>query len=102
MGQRSNPWERIHVDYAGPTDGQQYLIVVDAFTRWNEVVPTCTATTTWKVNKLRKLFSTFVFPYAIVLDYGTQFSSQEFCKFTRKQHRTIPTQMDKWKDTSRH
>lgn len=28
----SEPWEEVHIDYAGPTDSQQYLIVLDAFT----------------------------------------------------------------------
>ncbi|XP_046684701.1 uncharacterized protein K02A2.6-like [Homalodisca vitripennis] len=34
------PWERLHIDFAGPIQGQWYFIVVDAFTKWVEVIPT--------------------------------------------------------------
>ncbi|KRX37218.1 Uncharacterized protein T05_15600, partial [Trichinella murrelli] len=32
------PWSRIHVDLAGPIYGKNFLIVVDAFSKWLEVV----------------------------------------------------------------
>eukprot|EP00731_Ephydatia_muelleri_P006573 Em0003g821a len=31
------PWRRVHVDFAGPMEGKQFLIVVDAFSKWPEV-----------------------------------------------------------------
>lgn len=31
------PWERIHVDYAGPVAGTMLLIVVDSYSKWLEV-----------------------------------------------------------------
>lgn len=31
------PWQRIHVDFAGPFLGHMYLIVVDAHSKWPEV-----------------------------------------------------------------
>lgn len=27
----TKPWERIHIDYAGPVNGYFYLVVVDAY-----------------------------------------------------------------------
>ena len=29
----TKPWERIHVDFAGPLEGKMYLIAVDAFSK---------------------------------------------------------------------
>ena len=33
----SQPWKRIHVDFAGPFMGDSYLIAVDAHSKWPEV-----------------------------------------------------------------
>lgn len=46
----SDLWERVYIDYAGPTNGQQNLIVVDAFTKWVNVLPTRTTSSTWSSN----------------------------------------------------
>ncbi|EYC28568.1 hypothetical protein Y032_0007g3292 [Ancylostoma ceylanicum] len=32
------PWTRIHADFAGPLDGKYYLVIVDAFSKWPEIV----------------------------------------------------------------
>ena len=31
------PWQRVHIDFAGPLEGHMYLIVVDAHSKWPEV-----------------------------------------------------------------
>ena len=30
-------WRQVHIDFAGPVEGKQLLIVVDAFSKWPEV-----------------------------------------------------------------
>ena len=35
----TRPWQRIHVDFAGPFNGQMFLLVVDAKSKWIEVFP---------------------------------------------------------------
>lgn len=30
----TKPWERVHIDYAGPIDGYYYLVIVDAYSKW--------------------------------------------------------------------
>ncbi|PIO53612.1 hypothetical protein TELCIR_25047, partial [Teladorsagia circumcincta] len=40
------PWSRIHIDFAGPMDGISYLVVVDAFSKWPEVIPMKSTTST--------------------------------------------------------
>lgn len=32
------PWSRLHIDLVGPLQGQSFLIVADAFSKWVEVV----------------------------------------------------------------
>ena len=35
----SKPWQRIHLDFAGPFQRQMWLILIDSYSRWPEVVP---------------------------------------------------------------
>ena len=32
-----HPWQRIHLDYAGPFNGKMFLVVIDAHSKWMEV-----------------------------------------------------------------
>jgi len=34
----TKPWEHIHVDFAGPHLGRHFLIVVDAYSKYTEVI----------------------------------------------------------------
>lgn len=77
----SDPRERVHIENAGLTDGHQYLIVVDAFSKWVKVVPTRTITSTWTANEPRKLFSTLVYPDVLIAHNGGQFVSEEIKTF---------------------
>ncbi|XP_055522770.1 uncharacterized protein K02A2.6-like [Wyeomyia smithii] len=43
------PWQRVHLDYAGSMAGQYYLILVDAFSKWPEVIRTKDITTCFVV-----------------------------------------------------
>ena len=56
-----SPWSRVHVDYAGHTDGTMIMVVVDTYSKWIEVkvVHSTTTqsyhrTTTWVVRNARK------------------------------------------------
>ncbi|XP_053698952.1 uncharacterized protein K02A2.6-like [Sabethes cyaneus] len=80
----SEPFERIHVDYAGPFLGLNFLVIVDAHTKWPEVkiIPDMTADTT--IVYLREFFATFGVPSVIVSDRGVQFTSEQFQTFLKK------------------
>ena len=71
-------WERIHIDYAGPMEGMMFLVVVDAFSKWPEIVQMRTTTTTATIKELGKIFSQHGYPKMLVSDNGTQFASKEF------------------------
>ncbi|XP_055958447.1 uncharacterized protein K02A2.6-like [Patella vulgata] len=77
----SSPWKRLHLDFAGPFLGYYFLIVVDSYSKWLEVIQMKSITTTSTVKELRKLFSTFGTPEHIVTDNGTQYTSSEFFEF---------------------
>ena len=33
------PWKRIHIDFVGPFQNSMFLVIVDAYSKWLEVVP---------------------------------------------------------------
>ncbi|GFV49109.1 uncharacterized protein K02A2.6 [Trichonephila clavipes] len=74
----SMPWERIHVDFAGPIFEHTFFLIVDAHSKWLEVYP-MKVTTTKKTNEcLRDSFARFGLPRVLVSDNGSQFTSYEF------------------------
>ncbi|XP_032997764.1 uncharacterized protein K02A2.6-like [Lacerta agilis] len=79
-----SPWSRVHIDYAGPFQGQLFLIVVDSHSKWLKVTPTSTMSSRATINSLRKLFATHGLPDTLVSDNGTAFTSAEFQEFVSK------------------
>ncbi|XP_046548469.1 uncharacterized protein K02A2.6-like [Haliotis rubra] len=90
----SSPWSRLHIDFAGPFQGHSFLVVVDAHSKWMEVIPLSLTTATITIKHLRKIFATFGLPEHIVSDNGAQFTSGEFQTFLRRNNirhtRTAP------------
>nr|CDJ95324.1 RNA-directed DNA polymerase (reverse transcriptase) and Integrase domain containing protein [Haemonchus contortus] len=87
------PWSRIHIDFAGPIEGISYLVVVDAFSKWPEIIPMTSTTSTATLRELRRLFAQFGLPQTIVSDNGTQFTSadfQDFCRINGIKHVRSP------------
>ena len=56
----TEPWQRIHVDFA-EVKGQQFLIIVDSHSKWLEVFPMTTTTATATIMSLE--------PYLLDTDY---------------------------------
>ena len=77
----ARPWSRIHVDFAGPTLGCTYLVVVDAYSKFPEVVKMSTTSAKATVTTLRDIFSRHGLPEIIVSDNGPQFIATEFEQF---------------------
>ena len=71
-------WSCLHIDFAGPTNGQSFLVVVDAYNKWPEIFPMLRITFEETISKLQKSFSRFGFPETLVSDNGTAFSSVKF------------------------
>ena len=70
----------LHIDFVGPFLGKMFLVVVDAYSKFLEVVPMATATSVGTIKALRRLFAVFGLPVHIVSDNGTQFTSSEFVR----------------------
>ncbi|KAA3674546.1 uncharacterized protein DEA37_0009003 [Paragonimus westermani] len=86
------PWQRLHLDFAVPVNGQNYMILVDAF-KWPEVVPMTNPNSISLISELNKLFSYFGIPETIVSDNGSQFTSatfQTFCEHHGIQQKFSP------------
>ena len=79
----SQPWCRLHLDFLGPFLGATFLIVVDAYSKWLEVIPMSSTTAERTITELRKLFATHGLPTQVVTDNGPQFISQEFEVFLK-------------------
>lgn len=79
-----NPWERVHLDFAGPMRGRYYLVLVDSHSKWPEVVPMRDITTSATIRELSSIFARFGIPVQLVSDNGPQLTSQEFENFLQK------------------
>ena len=77
-------WSRVHIDYAGPFEGCMFLIVIDAYSKWMEVIPVCYATSQTTITKLRILFTTRGLSEMLVSDNGTLFISAELQEFVSR------------------
>ena len=78
------PWIRVHADYAGPFLGRQFLILVDAHSKWMEVKVVNNATSAVTIDQMRSIFATHGIPEMLVTDNGTVFTSEEFNSFTKQ------------------
>lgn len=79
----SHPWRRLHIDYAGPYLNRMFLVVIDAHSKWPEVVVMKNATSATTITALRNMFARFGLPDQIVSDNGSQFTSNDFEQFLK-------------------
>ena len=64
----------VHIDFAGPIGGRTYLVLVDAHSKWPEVIDMPSTTATKTIEALQSIFA-YGLPLQLVSDYGPQFSS---------------------------
>ena len=70
-----------NMDYAGPFMGDQFLVIIDAHSKWVDVHMTTSATSKVTTEKLRNTFATLGLPKVLVSDNGPAFISDEFQVF---------------------
>ena len=58
----AEPWKRIHIDFVGPFCGRTFLVIVDSYSKWPEIIQMKSTTTAATVIHLRKLFSAYGLP----------------------------------------
>jgi len=89
------PWERVHLDFAGPFRGKMWLICIDAHSKfpYAGALDVGQTTTQQTVQVLKDIFSLEGLPKTLVTDNGPQFSSKDFeifCNQNGIQHITSP------------
>ena len=77
----SRPWPRLHLDYAGPFQDRNFLMVIDAHSKWIEAFPATSPSTSVTIELLRPLFAQFGLPETIVTDSSSCFVSADFQYF---------------------
>ena len=77
----SYPWERVGADLF-ELKGANYLIAVDYFSRYPEVIKLTTTTSQSIVTALKSIFSRHGVPKVLVSDNGPHFSSREMLEFS--------------------
>ena len=77
----SAPWDRIHIDFAGPINGFWFLIIVDAFSKWPEIFKMQSTTSQLTTDRLEETFARHGLCQTIVSDNGPQFTSEHFKSF---------------------
>ena len=80
----TKPFERVHIDYAGPFRNRYFFILVDVLTKWPEVFVTRGMTSEETICVCKRIFSTFGIPNVLVSDNYSSFKSEEFTDFTKK------------------
>jgi len=86
----TSPWQRVHADFAGPFEGKMFLLVIDAHSKWLEVLPMTSTTGENCVKAFRSLFAAYGLPIELVTDNGPQFTSEvfeDYLKFCGVKHR---------------
>ncbi|XP_058444176.1 uncharacterized protein K02A2.6-like [Malaya genurostris] len=77
------PFERVHVDFAGPFMNTYFIVLVDAYSKWPEVRILNNITTATTIQICREYFATYGIPSVLVSDHGVQFTSDEFQRFLK-------------------
>ena len=75
------PWQRIHIDFAGPLENHMFLVVVNAHSKWPEVAIMKSTSSERTIEELRCIFSRFGLPQQLVSDNGPQLVSEDFKTF---------------------
>ena len=77
------PWYRVHAGFA-TKEGQDFLVMVDAHSKWWEILLMSSTTAAATIAAFRDVFACFGFPVTVVNDNGPQFISAEFGEFLRR------------------
>ena len=78
------PWQRVHVDFAGPFLGKMFFLLMDAHSKWPEVYEMTSTTAQKTVDILRHIFAAYGLPEQLVSNNGPQFVAKEFEDFMLK------------------
>ena len=78
------PWSRVHVDHAINFMGGNWLVVVDAYSKYPIIHPTTAVSTRATIRLLEEDFAHFGNPHSIVSDNATKFKTEEFQQWCKE------------------
>ena len=73
----NKPWQRFHVDFTGLFMGKSYLLILDAHSKWPQIIKMNTTTSERIIAILKRLFAQFGLPEQVVSDNGPQFTFED-------------------------
>jgi len=79
------PWQVVGTDFF-ELDKKHYLVVVDYFSRYPEVVKMNSTTSACTIAALKNIFAWYGIPETIRSNSGPQYNSQEFAAFAESYH----------------
>ena len=78
------PWSRLHVDHAINFLGSNWLVMVDAYSKYPCIHTTTSTSSKATTDLLEQDFAHFGYPHTIVTDNSTSFLSEEFQTWCRE------------------
>lgn len=75
----SGPWTRIHIDFAGPIHNMYFFFVVDAYSKWSEIIDMQTTTADCSFYSRRLIYSRTSRNYPVIMER----SFRRYPKFTQ-------------------
>ena len=51
------PWQRMYIDYAGSFENSMFIVVVDAHSKWPEVIPVSSNTSSSNIERSHAIYS---------------------------------------------
>ncbi|KAK3785995.1 hypothetical protein RRG08_040278 [Elysia crispata] len=72
------PWSRVHIDHAVNFMGHNWLVLIEAYSKYPIIHQTTSTSSKATIQLLEEDFAPFGFPHTIVSDNATSFSSDEF------------------------
>ena len=78
------PWSRVHLDHAINFMGTNWLVVIDAYSKYPCIHPTSSTSTRATLDLLEEDCAHFGFPHTLVTDNATTFTSEEFQSWCRE------------------
>ena len=72
------PWSRVHLDHAINFMGCNWLVIVDAYSKYPCIHTTSSTSSSATIDLLEEDFAHFGYPHTLVTDNATTFTSEEF------------------------
>ena len=82
----NKPRKRLHLDFVGPFMRRMYTIIIDAHSKWPEVIEMTSTIAQKTIIELRRIFGAYGLPEQVVTDNGPQFIADEFATFMKIKH----------------